>query len=81
MNWFSNQHPLIGSMYRFMFYCAFLGCFRMGEVLALTWDDVALKEDENGKYVSIRLRWHTKRQMFKVPAKYTTWWMKMHFRV
>ena len=60
MNSLAQNHLLIGSMYRFMFSCAFLGCFRMGEVLALTWDDIALKTDEKGSYVSVRLRWHKK---------------------
>jgi integrase len=60
MNAFSALHPFVGAMYRFMFSAAYLGCFRMGEVLNLTWDDVSIHNDEKGKYVSVRLRWHKK---------------------
>lgn len=60
MNALSVQHVFVGSMYRFLLCAAYLGCFRMGEMLSLTWDDVALNDDDKGKFVSIRLRWHKK---------------------
>jgi site-specific recombinase XerD len=57
---FSSHHLFVGSMYRFLFCASFLGCFRISEVLNLTWDDVGIREDEKGQYVCIRLRWHKK---------------------
>jgi integrase len=60
MNSFAIYPMFIGSMYRFLFSACFIGCFRISEMLNLTWDDIALKQDENFSYVSIRLRWHKK---------------------
>ena len=45
-----------GAMYRFLFSACFLGCFRISKMLNLRWNDVALRKDDKGKYVSIRLR-------------------------
>ncbi|RHY08825.1 hypothetical protein DYB25_008988 [Aphanomyces astaci] len=42
MNGFASLNPFLGALYRFMLSCCYLGCFRMGEMLALKWNDVAL---------------------------------------
>ena len=65
MNGFSLLNPFLGAMYRFMISCCYLGCFRIGEMLALKWNDVALGKSENGGYVSIRLRCHKKASVEK----------------
>ncbi|KAF0694265.1 Aste57867_14860 [Aphanomyces stellatus] len=60
VNSFSSYHLFVGAMYRFLFCASYLGCFRISEMLNLTWDDVALMRDGESQYVSIRLRWHKK---------------------
>ncbi|KAH9140505.1 hypothetical protein AeRB84_015274 [Aphanomyces euteiches] len=60
MNAFAVYHPFVGALYRFMFCGCFLGCFRISEMLNLRWNDVDLGNDENGQYLSVRLRWHKK---------------------
>jgi integrase len=45
--------------YSLMFVMCYLGCFRIGEVLNLRWQDVGLGRNTNGiEYVVVRLTWH-----------------------
>ncbi|RHY38157.1 hypothetical protein DYB25_014190, partial [Aphanomyces astaci] len=60
VNSLSTSHHFVGAMYRFLLSASYLGCFRISEMLNLTWDDVAIKNDGDSQYVSIRLRWHKK---------------------
>jgi integrase len=60
MNSLSSYHLFMGSLYRVLFSGCFLGCFRISEMLNLTWDDVSLMKDDKGQYLSVRLRWHKK---------------------
>ncbi|ETW05914.1 hypothetical protein H310_03556 [Aphanomyces invadans] len=60
MNIFACLHPFLGAMLRLLLAVGFVGCFRMSEVLALRWNDVQLVTDSNGRYLSVRLRWHKK---------------------
>ncbi|KAF0708270.1 hypothetical protein AaE_013279 [Aphanomyces astaci] len=60
VNSLSTSHLFVGAMYRFLLSASYLGCFRISEMLNLTWDDVAIKNDGDSQYVSIRLRWHKK---------------------
>jgi integrase len=60
INAFAVYPRFVGSMYRFLFSACFIGCYRISEMLNLTWDDIALRQDPSGSYVSIRLRWHKK---------------------
>ena len=55
LNSFDMHHHFVGSMYRLLFSACFLGCFRISEMLNLTWDDIALRQDEKRPYLSIRL--------------------------
>ncbi|RHZ19796.1 hypothetical protein DYB31_010363, partial [Aphanomyces astaci] len=59
MNSFGDLNPFVGTMFRFLFSC-YLGCFRISEVLALRWPDLARAQSEAGVHVSVRLRWHKK---------------------
>ncbi|KAH9102343.1 hypothetical protein LEN26_002775 [Aphanomyces euteiches] len=65
MNLFAEHNPFVASMVQFLLSSCFLGCFRISEVLALKWTDVAMGVDEHGKYISIRLRWHKKASVEK----------------
>ena len=65
MNSFASYHTFLAAMYRFMLCTCFLGCFRISEVLSLRWNDVALRDDDNGKFVYVRLRWHKKASVEK----------------
>ncbi|KAF0688550.1 Aste57867_19840 [Aphanomyces stellatus] len=60
MNSFGNLNPFVGAMFRFLFSTCYLGCFRISEVLALRWCDLARAQSEDGEHVSVRLRWHKK---------------------
>ncbi|RHZ30041.1 hypothetical protein DYB37_011674 [Aphanomyces astaci] len=60
MNGLSVLHPFVGSLLRLLLPVAFLGCFRMSEVLNLRHNDVQLVSDGSGRYLSVRLRWHKK---------------------
>ncbi|CAK4212611.1 unnamed protein product, partial [Aphanomyces euteiches] len=60
MNCLSNLHPFLGSMLRLLFCGCFMGCFRISEMLNLRWNDVTIVEDDKGKYLSVRLKWHKK---------------------
>ncbi|RHY14437.1 hypothetical protein DYB36_004799 [Aphanomyces astaci] len=60
MNGLSVLHPFVGSLLRLLLPVAFLGCFRMSEVLNLRRNDVQLVSDGSGRYLSVRLRWHKK---------------------
>lgn len=60
MNSFSDHHFFLGAMYRFLYCASFIGCFRISEMLNLSWDDICLKKDEKCEYVSVRLKWHKK---------------------
>ncbi|KAH9131640.1 hypothetical protein AeRB84_021714 [Aphanomyces euteiches] len=60
LNSLAKCNPFHGAMFRLLFSSAFIGCFRMGELLALKWNDVEYGKAESGCYVSIRLRWHKK---------------------
>ncbi|RHX97799.1 hypothetical protein DYB36_012670 [Aphanomyces astaci] len=65
INLFANHNRFVASMFQLLLCCCFIGCFRIGEVLALKWHDVALRQDESSRYVSIRLRWHKKASVEK----------------
>ncbi|KAG9399724.1 hypothetical protein AC1031_011602 [Aphanomyces cochlioides] len=65
MDAFANLNPFVGSMYRFFFSACYFGCFRISEMLALTWSDVNLVAAKNSHFVSIRLRWHKKASVEK----------------
>ncbi|RHY47217.1 hypothetical protein DYB38_002078 [Aphanomyces astaci] len=60
MNSFGDLNPFVGTMFRFLFSMCYLGCFRISEVLALRWPDLARAQSEAGVHVSVRLRWHKK---------------------
>ncbi|KAF0705570.1 hypothetical protein AaE_014461 [Aphanomyces astaci] len=60
MNSFGDLNPFVGTMFRFLFSMCYLGCFRISEVLALRWSDLARAQSEAGVHVSVRLRWHKK---------------------
>ncbi|KAG9416718.1 hypothetical protein AC1031_001101 [Aphanomyces cochlioides] len=60
MNALSDLHPFVGSLLRLLLAIAFLGCFRISEVLNLRSNDVQLVSDGSGRYLSVRLRWHKK---------------------
>ncbi|RLN99516.1 hypothetical protein DYB28_001636 [Aphanomyces astaci] len=60
VNGLSTCHVFLGSLYRFLLCASYLGCFRISEMLNLTWDDVALQQDGDSQYVAIRLRWYKK---------------------
>ena len=60
MNSFTRHHYFLGAMFRFLFCGCYLGCFRISEMLNLRWDDVAMKKNEKGDSICIRLRWHKK---------------------
>ncbi|KAG9415341.1 hypothetical protein AC1031_008779 [Aphanomyces cochlioides] len=65
MNALANYNRFVGCMLRFLFSACFMGCFRISEMLALKWCDVAAGESDKGRYVSIRLRWHKKARVEK----------------
>ncbi|KAH9100230.1 hypothetical protein LEN26_016053 [Aphanomyces euteiches] len=65
MNCFGEERPFVCSMLQLLFCCCFLGRFRIGEVLALRWNDIAFGADDGGKYLSVRLRWHKKASVEK----------------
>ncbi|ETV90191.1 hypothetical protein H310_14973 [Aphanomyces invadans] len=60
MNAFASLHPFLGAMLRLLLAVGFVGCFHVSEALALRWNDVQLVTDSNGRYLSVRLRWHKK---------------------
>ncbi|RLN99825.1 hypothetical protein DYB28_000771 [Aphanomyces astaci] len=60
MNGLSGLHPFVGSLIRLLLPVAFLGCYRISEVLNLRRNDVQLVSDGSGRYLSVRLRWHKK---------------------
>ncbi|KAF0768484.1 hypothetical protein AaE_002779 [Aphanomyces astaci] len=45
INSLSTAHPFLGSLFRFLLSASYLGCFRISEMLSLTWDDVAMHQD------------------------------------
>jgi integrase len=57
---FHELGSFTGAMYRFLYCACFLGCFRISEMLNLKWNDVGVRKDDKGEYVSIRLKWHKK---------------------
>ncbi|KAG9414390.1 hypothetical protein AC1031_013588 [Aphanomyces cochlioides] len=65
MNCFGEERPFVCSMLQLLFCCCFLGCFKIGEVLALRWNDIAFGADDGGKYLSVHLRWHKKASVEK----------------
>ncbi|KAG9403194.1 hypothetical protein AC1031_005843 [Aphanomyces cochlioides] len=60
LNCMSDHNPFLGSMLRFLFSACFMGCFRISELLALRWNDVSLVQDDTGRFLSVRLKWHKK---------------------
>ncbi|RHZ10725.1 hypothetical protein DYB37_011237, partial [Aphanomyces astaci] len=60
MNGLSGLHPFVESLLRLLLPVAFLGCYRISEVLNLRRNDVQLVSDGSGRYLSVRLRWHKK---------------------
>ncbi|KAF0701500.1 hypothetical protein As57867_008004, partial [Aphanomyces stellatus] len=60
INGFATHNSFMGAMYRFMLTTCYLGCFRIGEMLALKWNDVAIGKSDKCNFVSVRLRWHKK---------------------
>ncbi|RHY12995.1 hypothetical protein DYB36_007846 [Aphanomyces astaci] len=60
VNSLASSHMFVGALYRFLLCASYIGCFRISEMLNLTWDDVALQHDGDSQYVSLRLRWHKK---------------------
>ncbi|ETV82532.1 hypothetical protein H257_05135 [Aphanomyces astaci] len=56
MNGLSGLHPFVGSLLRLLLPVAFLGCYRISEVLNLRRKDVQLVSDGSGRYLSVRLR-------------------------
>ncbi|RHY14623.1 hypothetical protein DYB36_004968 [Aphanomyces astaci] len=60
MNGLSGLHPFVGSLLRLLLPVAFLGCYRISEVLNLRRNDVQLVSNGSGRYLSVRLRWHKK---------------------
>ena len=50
---------IVKTLYQFLFAVAFMGCFRMQEVLSLKWGDFSkCVNANNNPYISIRLNWH-----------------------
>ncbi|RHY51944.1 hypothetical protein DYB38_005546 [Aphanomyces astaci] len=60
MNGLSGLHLFVGTLLRLLLPVAFLGCYRISEVLNLRRNDVQLVSDGSGRYLSVRLRWHKK---------------------
>ncbi|KAF0701635.1 Aste57867_7937 [Aphanomyces stellatus] len=60
INGLSGLHPFVGALLRLLLSAAFLGCFRISEVLNLRCNDVQPVSDDSGRYLSVRLRWHKK---------------------
>ena len=66
------QHPFITIFYRLVFAIAYLGCFRMAEVLNLKWRDVRLDCDASGvNIVVVRLTWSKTAQVGSVSQIYS----------
>ena len=59
-NYLSNINPFLFKMYRCLLCTAYLGCFRISEVLALDWTSIGLKNNGKMEYLSVRLKWHKK---------------------
>ncbi|RHY12997.1 hypothetical protein DYB36_007847 [Aphanomyces astaci] len=64
-NGFARLNSFVGAMFRCLFSCCYLGCFRIGEMLGLKWGDVSLGKSAHGPYASVRLRWHKKASVEK----------------
>ena len=58
LNSLDNEHPFVRLYFRLLLQLAFIGCFRIGELLELRINDISIRQDEDGdRYLSIRLRW------------------------
>ncbi|ETV89331.1 hypothetical protein H257_00656 [Aphanomyces astaci] len=56
VNSLASSHMFVGALYRFLLCASYIGCFRISEMLNLTWDGVAVQHDGDSQYVSLRLR-------------------------
>ncbi|ETV83043.1 hypothetical protein H257_04786 [Aphanomyces astaci] len=65
INGFARLNPFVGAIFRCLFSCCYLGCFRISEMLGLIWGDVSFGKSAHGPYVSVRLRWHKKASVEK----------------